>query len=222
MKTPLYAAGTLCLCALAVLFAYTAALGNQVTHTVAVLPATIDAAIVREAEATRAVLTNQTTAIAKMADSQITATRSDLLARVDGLQAAADKQITDTRRELVGQVVDTRRALIAEADKLIVPATAAVQDAKDSFDENYPDLKALGGSALVATTQTAQTLETVNKEAPVLTRSVTQISADFADATHNLDVKYFHPGPRTRKQKILGVLSNLQTILIAALRGGAL
>jgi hypothetical protein len=53
-------------------------------------------------------------------------------------------------------------------------------------------------------------------------RHVSGIAGDFHSATHNLDIKYFHPPPMTRKQKAAAFFSNFEALAIAALRGGAI
>lgn len=91
-----------------------------------------------------------------------------------------------------------------------------------SLDDSYWDGKALLSSATVAATQAALTMETVRATAPVFAEHVTGIATDFHSATTALDKKFFNPAPKNKKQKVLGFFSTLQTILIAALRGGAL
>ena len=105
---------------------------------------------------------------------------------------------------------------------MLVNTAALTKDVQDSVDDSYFDAKALLESATVATTQAAQTMETINKNAPVLTRSVTQISSNFAEATHSLDQRFFHAPPMNRKQKVASFFSNFESILIAALRGGVI
>jgi len=68
---------------------------------------------------------------------------------------------------------------------------------------------------------TEQSMQAIAKAAPELTQHVTGITADFHDATHNLDIKYFHPPPMNKKQKVARFFSNFEAIVIALARGGA-
>lgn len=209
---------------------------DGLTRTIEQLPTTMDLAIVREAQLTRAALSTQITPVVDKVDKQVTALRTDLFARVDkiegdansqlaNLQTNAGAQITDTRTALVKEVQDTRTpllALVPPAQAMLVNAGALTKDAQDSLDDSYLDINNLIQSAGMAATQTAYTMETVRAQAPVLIGHVSGISADFHDATTALDKKYFNPPPKNKKQKVLSFFSNFEALLIAALRGGAI
>ena len=150
-------------------------------------------------------------------------------------ETAAWRETTDRR---LGDAIDRYDATLKLAEKRtegllqtaadirsdLKPAldntAAAVKDLQESWDDSYNDVRALLGSATVAATQTAQTLEVIRKTAPGTAKDVAGIAADFHDATTNLDMKFFHPPKRTRKQKIVAFFVSFEALLIAALRGG--
>jgi Skp family chaperone for outer membrane proteins len=228
--------------ALASLAVYSCLFVFTLTKVAAGLPAVVDKAVAREAEATRQATSDQITAIAGKVDGQLTTLQTNLFARVDKIEGDANTQLTDIRTAAVTQIADTRTALVGQLNNVTVPAAAALnqvnkdllpatkttitnagnllKDGQDSLDDSYWDIKGLLSSATVAATQAAQTMETVNKQTPILMGHVSGIAGDFHDATHNLDIKYFHPPPMTKKQKVAAFFSNFETILIAALRGG--
>ena len=229
--------------ALACLAVYACLFVHTLTVTTAALPAAVDKAISREANLTRAALSTQITPVVDKVDSQLTALQTNLFARVDKIEGDANTQLTDLRTAAVGQIADTRKELVSQLNNVTVPAgdvlasaktllpatqvTIAnagnlIKDGQHSLDDSYWDIKGLLGSATVAATQAAQTMETINKQTPILIGHVSGIAGDFHDATHNLDIKYFHPPPQTKKQKVVSFFSNLQSILIAALRGGVI
>jgi hypothetical protein len=106
----------------------------------------------------------------------------------------------------------------------VTSLTAALQnfvkDLQDSWDDSYDDMRGLLDSSVVATTQAAQTLQTVNAKAGPFTDAVAGIAADVHDATHNLDVRYFHPPKVGFWGRVKQIFMDVQAIFIAALRGG--
>jgi len=118
----------------------------------------------------------------------------DALGRYDATLHLVDARTGEALRTAAGIRQDLQPTLAASA--------ALVKDAQDSWDDSYDDVRGLLQSGEVAATQTAQTMETVRKEAPQFAGNVNAIAADFHDATHSLDMKFFHPPPRTRKQKV--------------------
>jgi hypothetical protein len=227
--------------ALASLAVYSCLFVFTLTKVAAGLPAVVDKAVAREAEATRKATSDQITAIAGKVDGQLTTLQTNLFARVDKIEGDADTQLTDIRTAAVTQISDTRTALVGQLTNITAPAGDMIAEAKgllpatkvtitnagnllkdgqDSLDDVYPDLNNLVQSAGVAATQMGYTMETVRTQAPVLIGHVSGIAGDFHDATHSLDIKYFHPPPMTKKQKVAAFFSNFETILIAALRGG--
>jgi hypothetical protein len=136
------------------------------------------------------------------------------LSRVDTALALVDSR--------TGQALATLAGIRTDLQPTLANSAALFKDAQDSWDDSYDDVRSLLDSTEVATTQAAQTLQVIREKTPKFTEDVTGITADFHDATHNLDVKYFHPPPRTKKQKIAAFFENFEAIFIAALRGGVL
>jgi hypothetical protein len=215
---------------------------HTLTTVTAALPATLDKAVAREANLTRAAVAAQITPVVAKLDGQVTSLQTNLFARVDKIELDANHQLADLQTNAVTQIDDTRAALVKEVQDtrtpllaLLPPATVALtnvgtlagngaalaKDAQDSLDDSYWDVKGLLASTTVAT-QAVLTMETVRTESPVLLGHVSGISADFHDATTALDKKYFNPPPMNKKQKVLHFFSNFESLLIAALRGGAI
>jgi hypothetical protein len=228
---------------LATLAVYGCLFVRTLTTVTAELPATADKAIARESEATRKACADQMIAAVAKLDAQITALQTRLFTRVDKIEGDANQQLVDLQTSTVAQVAETRKELVGQLNNVTVPAGDVLADAKgllpatkatitnagnlikdgqDSLDDSYDDIRSLIQSAETAATQTAYTMETVRKESPVLLGHVSGIAGDFHDATTSLDQKYFHPKPMTKGQKVKTFFSNLNTLLIAALRGGAL
>jgi hypothetical protein len=229
---------------LAALAVYGCIFVHTLTKVTAALPAAVDKAVTREAALTRAAIEAQLTPAVAKVDGQLTTLQTNLFARVDKIEGDANTQLTDIRTAAVTQISDTRKELVGQLNNVTVPAGAALvqvnqdllpatkvtitsagnllKDGQDSLDDSYQDINHLIQSAEVAATQTAYTMETVRKEAPVLIGHVSGIAGDFHDATHNLDIKYFHPPPMNKKQKVVAFFSNFESLLIAALRGGVI
>jgi F0F1-type ATP synthase membrane subunit b/b' len=214
---------------------------HTLTTVTAALPAAVDKAVAREANLTRKALTDELTPAVAKVDKQLADLQTNLFTRVDKIAGDANTQLTDIRTAAVTQIADTRKELVGQLTNITAPAGDMIAEAKgllpatkvtitnagnllkdgqDSLDDVYPDLNNLVQSAGVAATQMGYTMETVRTQAPVLIGHVSGIAGDFHDATHSLDIKYFHPPPMTKKQKVAAFFSNFETILIAALRGG--
>jgi hypothetical protein len=207
----------------------------------------VEASIPIEIQATRAALIDQVTrvrievlaeidtqatALRHDTTAQLNVIRKDALVEIRNTRSMADLQLTGTRSDLkksIAAIVAPVEGLRADLKPVLMNAAALTKDAQDSWDDSYDDVRSLLGSAEVATTQTAQTMQTVNAIAPKFLAAAQEtnqhfagITADVHDATHSLDTKYFHPPPQTRKQKVLGFFSNFEALLIAALRGGVI
>jgi hypothetical protein len=237
------AAGVVGLGALAALIVMACLFVHTLTTVTAALPGTLDKAVAREANLTRAAVAAQITPVVTKLDGQVSSLQTNLFARVDKIEGDANTQLTDIRTAAVTQIADTRKELVGQLTNVTVPAgdvlagaktllpaaqvtiTNAgnlIKDGQDSLDDVYPDARNLVQSAEMAATQTAYTMETVRTQAPILIGHVSGIAGDFHDATHKLDVKYFNPPPMNKKQKVLHFFSNFEALLIAALRGGAI
>jgi hypothetical protein len=95
-------------------------------------------------------------------------------ARLASIQVDAREKSEAVLQEAQGLMADIKPVL-ANAATLEAAYTALGQDAKDSLDDSYDDLRSLVDSAEVAATQTAQTMETVREVAPKLAESAAGI-----------------------------------------------
>jgi hypothetical protein len=222
----------LALCVLA-LTIYLCALIAAARHTVEILPDELLATINSQATAARldtlALIDRQASGIRRESTVQLNALRTQSLARIDALAATADRQITSTRADLEVTILRSLNTLVApingirtDLQPVLQNAAALTKDAQDSWDDSYDDVRGLLESSTVAATQVAQTAETVRAAAPQLATDVTGIASDFHDATHNLDIRFFHPPAMTKKQKVAAFFGNFEALAIAALRGGVL
>ena len=230
--------GTICGCML-VLTAFTALFLDGLTRTAQQLPTTVDLAVAREAQLTRTFLDIKIDTVAGKLDKQVTGLRTDLFARVDKIEGDANLQLINLQANAVTQIADTRTALVKEVQDTRTPLLALLPPIQNTLDkvsytsdlmldcENNVDcfanrsqgtLKAVEKMAAAGEV----TMKVIAETAPVFTGNVNGVTADFHDATHSLDQKYFHPPPRNRKQKVFGFFSNFEALLIAALRGGAI
>jgi ABC-type transporter Mla subunit MlaD len=197
------------------------------------------AAVPGEIAATRSALIDQVAALRVDAFTEIDAQANELRGELHGdvrlvnAQASAisgqlDKRVGDSlgRVDVALAAITGLRADLQPALASIAPfadsGRSLMKDGQDSLDDSYLDLRGLLESAEVATTQTAQTMQVVRENTPKFVGHINGIASDFHDATHNLDIKFFHPPPQTKKQKVLGFFSDLKAVLIAALRGGVL
>jgi hypothetical protein len=93
---------------------------------------------------------------------------------------------------------------------VLTNAAALIKDGQDSLDDSYWDVKALIGSATVATTQTAQTMQSVRVAVPGFLATGQQFAEQFrltsiqftgiATDAHTFTSKF--TAPRTTSQKI--------------------
>jgi hypothetical protein len=147
--------------------------------------------LVRDADKTvkavPAEITATRSAVLAEVHSDIASTRRELLATVN-TQATAIQRTADHRLASIQQMVDARTTqalqmadshlagVQADLHPVLANAASLTKDTQNSLDDNYWDLKALVESATVATTQVAQTAESVRQTAPQVAASVADIS----------------------------------------------
>jgi methyl-accepting chemotaxis protein len=155
----------------------------SVSRTVDMVPVEIEytrAALIAEthkqAAAVLALVDRQARGIRWDATAQLSGIRADALGQLSHLSETADRQLTGTRKDLT----DSIAAVIAPVNGLrtdlqpvlenislsTIQATALIKDAQDSWDDSYDDVKGLLESTTYATTQVAQTAETIRAAAP--------------------------------------------------------
>jgi hypothetical protein len=163
------------LSAVSALFIFLVVLVRDADKTVKAVPAEITAtrsAVLAEIQSTRrellATVNTQATVIRKTADNRL----ASIQQMVDARTAQA-LQITDSRlADVTAQVAKVQ----ADLHPVLANAASLTKDTQNSLDDNYWDLKALVESATVATTQVAQTAESVRQTAPQVAASVADIS----------------------------------------------
>lgn len=94
----------------------------------------------------------------RLANAQVSALRGQLNQRTGEALSMVDKR--------TGEVTAAAAGIRADLKPALDNAAALVKDAQDSWDENYDDTVSLLDSAEVATTQIAQTMQTINQAAP--------------------------------------------------------
>lgn len=174
----------------------------------------------------------QLTDTRKSAESQMSGVASNANDAIKDVTARADKRIGDTldridRALTLGEGVrsDLQPVLKAATDTIgkvgstSDSATKLTTDLQDSWDTLWPDIQGTSDSATVAVTQLAQFFQVFNTQT---SPAIDGIASDVHDATHNLDIKYFHPPKAGFWGRVKQVFTDLEAILIAALRGGVL
>jgi hypothetical protein len=121
----------------------------------------------------------------RLADAQVSAISGrldkrvgDALVRVDVALAA----VTGVRKDLQPVLASIPPA-VASAGTAAQNAAALAKDAQDSLDDSYDDWRGLLDSAGVATTQTAQTMQTINAAAPAMAASAQKNADSVAGIT---------------------------------------
>ncbi len=133
--------------------------------------------------------------------------RKDL---ADGLKA-----LNQTVSEPLDHITVTLQDAVNKADKrlaslddhiapVLANAATLTKDAQDSLDDVYPDVRAMVESATVATTQAAQTMETVNQAMPQWTADIGRMadSGTVIAGAAASEAKKF-TAPQTRRQKLM-------------------
>lgn len=169
----------------------------------------------------RQLIDRHATRIENKLDAQLSGMRCDAVQVAN----AANARVGEALAVLDGRAKDALSLVSgvrADLQPVLSNSAALVKDAQDSLDDSYDDLRGLVQSGEVATTQVAQTMQTVNAHVGPVTDAVTGVAQDVHDATRNLDVKYFHPPKLTFWGKVKQVVSDLEALLLAALRGGVL
>lgn len=174
----------------------------------------------------------QLTATRKSAERQMSQVAGNANDAVKDVTARTDKRIGDTL-DRVDRVLTLGEGVRSDLQPVLKAATDTIgkvgetsdattkltTDLQDSWDTLWPDIQGTSDSATVAVTQLAQTLKTINDET---SPAIAGIADDVHDATHNLDVKYFHPPKAGFWGHVKQVFADLEALLIAALRGGVL
>lgn len=131
----------------------------------------------------------------------------DSVAVADGRLASVQQQVDRTSKDFL-LVADGVRA---DVRPVLANSAALIADTQASLDDSYWDGKALLESATVATTQAAQTMEYVRQIAPQFlaasqrtNEQLAGVATDFHSMTTSADERFFHPKPRTWKQKLAG------------------
>lgn len=176
------------------------------------------AAIPNELALTRSALVEQITdlrldAISEI-DQQANGIRKDATTQLSGIRREADRQLTGARGDIkeIGGFLSLRAdalkdSLIGEIHPVLANAATLEKDAQDSLDDLYPDIRALIESADVATTQTAQTMQTVREAAPQVAAATVSVGKSAASIADSVDVEAKKlTQPQTRRQKLMSWL----------------
>lgn len=227
MKTLLQLAGAIAILTVAACAIMLASHLARLLDSWAQVPNTVNA-LAADVEMELHGLTGAVEATASNVNQQATGMRADALAVVREFRTTADQRIGDAlvRYDATLHLVDTRSAAVVDTAAglrsdlapVLQNAAAAVKDGQDSWDDSYYDVRGLLESTTVATTQAAETLEVIRAKAPAFTSDVDGIASDVHDATHNLDVRFFHPPPKTSKQKVRDALREFLPFLLFALK----
>jgi hypothetical protein len=206
---------TCCICLLS-LTGVSCALLLTVRDTVASVPG--------EIQATRAALTFQIQALQVNAlaeiDRQAIGIRKDATKQLGIILQTADRQLTGIRTDLRAELQQTAATLVAPIEGLradlkpVLDNTAALtKDAQDSWDDSYWDVKALLGSATVATTQAAQTMQTVREATPAFLATAQETNRQFAGIVTDVHtVTTAYTAPLSLKQRIWNTVKSLALI----------
>jgi ABC-type transporter Mla subunit MlaD len=137
-----------------------------------------------------------------VANKQLTGLRSDTMTRVDHMTVTVDGAVNKADDLLTGLRYDIR-PVIANTAALAANAAALTKDAQDSWDDSYDDVRGLLLSAEFATTQTAQTMQTVREAAPQFLATSQETNHQFAGIAtdvHRFTTKF--TAPTSLKTKI--------------------
>ena len=150
------------------------------------------------------------------AGGQLRDLRTETLARVDaGIEAAApaiDRAASamesaaaamDGARTDLQPVLQHTGSVVSQVDGALSPFL----DCEDNPDCAFNRYQGASKAFEQAMQQMAKTMPEVHG-----------IASDFHDATHNLDQKFFHPPPLSRKQKVIAALREFAALVIAYLR----
>ncbi len=181
------------LAALTALAGYTILLLEATRKTVAAIPGEIQltrSALLSEAAAARVDLTGQIAAarrdVLALTDRQATALRTESLAEIGEIRKAADRRLGDSLAR-----VDTALVKIEEVRGDLRPvlanSAALTQDAKDSWDDLYWDVKASVESATVAANNFGQMSAEIRSAVPVTLHTWNGIGGNVQAITGNVD-----------------------------------
>lgn len=160
------------------------------TEVAAAFPAGVQSAIREQGDLTRLAALGAIADVRTEALAEIARVRVDLFARVDrltdisarslaDLTERTDRQLTELNRH-VGSSLDEVAATAAAARPGLEQSAALLDDARRSWDDLYPDVKASVASGTVAARSVAEASTAISRAAPATAESVQAVTVSAA------------------------------------------